>query len=110
MTEDFETAYARAMRDYERDLRLRQVQIGMRIIMRTRRCTRVILILMKVGISTSTWFQNVPFCSLISEQFLFLFYNHSFRKFFGLQWEFQWEYNQKFISGNKIWKERATTI
>ena len=27
---------------------------------------------MKVGISTSTWFQVVPFCSLISEQFLFL--------------------------------------
>ena len=32
---------------------------------------RGILILMKVGISTSTWFQVVPFCSLISEQFLF---------------------------------------
>ena len=30
-----------------------------------------ILILMKVGISTSTWFQVVPFCPLISEQFLF---------------------------------------
>ena len=29
--------------------------------------------------STSTWFQNVPFCSLISEQFLFSFYDHSFR-------------------------------
>ena len=41
--------------------------------------TRVILILMKVGILTSTWFQNVPFCSLISEQFLFSFYDHSFR-------------------------------
>ena len=40
---------------------------------------RVILILMKVGISTSTWFQNVPFCSLIPEQFLFLVYDHSFR-------------------------------
>ena len=40
---------------------------------------RVILILMKVGISTSTWFQNVPFCSLISEQFLFSCYDHSFR-------------------------------
>ena len=40
---------------------------------------RVILILMKVGVSTSTWFQNVPFCSLIPEQFLFLFYDHSFR-------------------------------
>ena len=33
---------------------------------------RVILILMKVGILTSTWFQVVPFCSLISEQLLFL--------------------------------------
>ena len=33
--------------------------------------SRGILILMKVGISTSTWFQVVPFCSLISEQFLF---------------------------------------
>ena len=32
---------------------------------------RVILILMKVGISTSTWFQVVPFYSLISEQILF---------------------------------------
>ena len=31
MTEDFETCYARAMREYERDLRLRQVQIGMRM-------------------------------------------------------------------------------
>ena len=40
---------------------------------------RVILILMKVGILTSTWFQNVPFCSLISEQFLFSSYDHSFR-------------------------------
>ena len=40
---------------------------------------RVILILMKVGILTSTWFQNVPFCSLISEQFLFSFQDHSFR-------------------------------
>ena len=28
---------------------------------------------------TSMWFQNVPFCSLILEQFLFLFYDHSFR-------------------------------
>ena len=37
------------------------------------RFVRVILILMKVGILTSTWFQNVPFCSLISEQFLFSF-------------------------------------
>ena len=27
VTEDFETAYARAMREYERDLRLRQVQL-----------------------------------------------------------------------------------
>ena len=26
VTEDFETCYARAMREYERDLRLRQVQ------------------------------------------------------------------------------------
>ena len=43
------------------------------------RAARVILILMKVGILTSTWFQNVPFCSLISEQFLFSFYDHSFR-------------------------------
>ena len=33
--------------------------------------SRGILILMKVGISTSTWFQVVPFCSLISEQLLF---------------------------------------
>ena len=41
--------------------------------------TRVILILMKFGISISTWFQVVPFCSPISEQFLFLLYDHSFR-------------------------------
>ena len=34
--------------------------------------SRVILILMKVGISTSTWFQVDPICSLISKQFLFL--------------------------------------
>ena len=34
--------------------------------------SRVILILMKVEISTSTWFQVVPFCSQISEHFLFL--------------------------------------
>ena len=33
--------------------------------------SRVILILMKVEISTSTWFQVVPFCSQISEHFLF---------------------------------------
>ena len=39
---------------------------------------RVILISMKFGISTSTWFQVVPFCSPISEQFLFLLYDHSF--------------------------------
>ena len=32
----------------------------------------MILILMKVGISTSTWFQVDPICSLISKQFLFL--------------------------------------
>jgi len=32
-----------------------------------RYATRVILILMKVGISTSTWFQVVPVCSLISK-------------------------------------------
>ena len=32
-------------------------------------CSRGILILMKVGISTSTWFQVVPYCSLISEHF-----------------------------------------
>ena len=32
MTEDFETVYARAVKEYERDLRLRQeVQIEMRI-------------------------------------------------------------------------------
>ena len=32
VTEDFETCYARAVRDYKRDLRLRGVQIGMRIL------------------------------------------------------------------------------
>ena len=32
---------------------------------------RWIPILMKVGISTSTWFRVVPICSLISEQFFF---------------------------------------
>ena len=32
---------------------------------------REILILMKVGISTSTWFQVVPIYSMISEHFLF---------------------------------------
>ena len=32
---------------------------------------RGILILMKVEISNSTWFQVVPICSLILEQFLF---------------------------------------
>ena len=31
MTEDFETAYARAVAEYERDLRLRRIQIGLRL-------------------------------------------------------------------------------
>ena len=50
----------------------------------------VILILMKVGILTSTWFQNVPFCSLMSERFCFRSTTipSDVRKFFGLQWEF----------------------
>ena len=42
--------------------------------------SRVILILMKVGILTSTWFQVVPFCSLISEQFLFSVSNDFLRR------------------------------
>ena len=42
-------------------------------------CSRVILILMKFGISISTWFQVVPFCSQISELFLFSLYDLSFR-------------------------------
>ena len=41
--------------------------------------SRVILILMKFGISISTWFQVVTFCSQISELFLFLLYDLSFR-------------------------------
>ena len=41
--------------------------------------SRVILILMKFGVSISTWFQVVPFCSQISELFLFSLYDHSFR-------------------------------
>ena len=32
VTEDFEVCYARAMRDYERDLRLRRIQIGLRLL------------------------------------------------------------------------------
>ena len=41
------------------------------LILLTSPIARGILILMKVGISTSTWFQVVPFCSLISKQLLF---------------------------------------
>ena len=40
--------------------------------------SRVILILMKFGILISTWFQVVPFCSQISELFLFLLYDLPF--------------------------------
>ena len=40
--------------------------------------TRVILILMKFGISISTWFQVVPFGLRFSKQFLLLMYDPSF--------------------------------
>ena len=40
--------------------------------------TRVILILMKFGISISTWFQVVPLRLRFSKQFLFLMYDPSF--------------------------------
>ena len=39
---------------------------------------RVILILMKFGISISTWFQVVPFGLRFSKQVLFLMYDLSF--------------------------------
>ena len=40
---------------------------------------QVIFILIKLGTSISTWFQSLPFCSQISELFLFLLYNLSFQ-------------------------------
>ena len=57
---------------------------------------RVILILTKIGIFISTWFQIVPFGLRFSKQFLFLMYDPSFccLKIFRLQWEFQWENDQ----------------
>ena len=42
------------------------------------------------------WFQNsFCFCSTTTPS--------AVRKFFGLQWEFQWENGQKSFFGNKIW-------